>query len=78
MMNLIPLAFLPEGSLGVVYDVSGGRGLQRRLADLGVLPNAEVRVVKSAGGGPILIVVKGSRIALGRGVSMRILVRRVM
>jgi len=77
-MSIIPLAFLPEGSSGIVYNVAGGRGLQKRLAELGILPNIEVKVVKSAGNGPVLIITKGSRIALGRGVSMKILVRRIM
>ncbi len=70
----IPLAMLSEGSSGVVVEVRGGRGLVRRLSDMGFTPGAEVFVLKSVSPGPILVGVRGSRIALGRGVAMRVLV----
>lgn len=46
----------------------------RRLADLGLTPGATIRIVKSMGRGPILLEVNGSRIALGRGISMKLFV----
>jgi len=64
----------PEGrNLRIVY-VRGGMRVMRRLADLGLTPGATIRVVKSLGGGPILLEVNGSRIALGRGISMKLFV----
>ncbi len=71
---MIPLAIAPEGAVLEIMGVRGGRGVERRLADLGLLPGTPVKVLKSTGGGPILLDVKGSRIALGRGVSMKVLV----
>ncbi|WXG44115.1 MAG: FeoA family protein [Promethearchaeati archaeon SRVP18_Atabeyarchaeia-1] len=48
-------------------------GFVRRLMDLGLTPGAKVMVVKSAPfNGPLEILVRGSRIALGRCVASRI------
>ena len=50
-------------------------GLERRLMDMGLTPNTTVQVVKSAPfKGPIEILVRGSRLALGRGIAERVLV----
>ena len=47
----------------------------KRLTDLGLTPGTEVTVVKSAPfNGPIEICVRGSRLAIGRGMASRILV----
>ncbi len=71
---MIPLAMAPEGrNLRIVY-VRGGMRVMRRLADLGLTPGATIRIVKSMGRGPILLEVNGSRIALGRGISMKLFV----
>ena len=70
----VPLAFVPESEEVVVVEVLGGRGLTRRLHDLGLIPGTKVRVLKSCSPGPLLIDVRGSRIALGRGITMKIMV----
>jgi len=72
--GMIPLVMAPEGRTLRIVFIRGGRGVMRRLADLGLVPGATVRVIHSTGGGPILLEVKGSRIALGRGICMKILV----
>ena len=47
----------------------------RRLTDLGLTPGTNVTVVKSAPfNGPLEVCVRGSRLALGRGMASRILV----
>jgi len=53
----------------------GGWGFERRLADMGLTPGTRVTVVKSAPlHGPLEVLVRGSRLALGRGVAERIYV----
>ena len=71
---MIPLAMAPERLLVRVVRVRAGRRAVGRLADLGFTPGSMVRVLKSFGSGPLLIEVKGSRIALGRGLAMKVLV----
>ena len=71
---MMPLAMLPENEEARVVEVRGGRGLVRRLSELGFTPGAKVKILFSNSPGPMLIDVKGSRIALGRGLLMRIIV----
>ena len=71
---MIPLAMAPEGKILRIVGIRGGRGIMQRLMELGLVPGSTIRVVKSTGRGPILLEVKGSRIALGRGISMKLLV----
>ena len=47
----------------------------KRLADLGLTPGTKVTVVKSAPfNGPLEVCVRGSRLAIGRGMASRIIV----
>jgi ferrous iron transport protein A len=70
----LPLAFLSEGEEGDVVEVRGGRGLAQRLADMGLTPSTKVKVIKSCPPGPMLVSFRDSRIALGRGITMKIFV----
>jgi len=74
MAATIPLAMLRENSEAVISEVKGGMGLTRRLAEMGLTNGAKVKVLHSAPPGPILVMVRGSRIAIGRGVAMKIMV----
>jgi ferrous iron transport protein A len=58
-----------------VVDVIGGWGLQRHLSQLGIHPGDILTVIRHAAmGGPILITIHGSQIAIGRGMASRITV----
>jgi DtxR family Mn-dependent transcriptional regulator len=79
----IPLTTLRNGETGIVASIRAGRGrgwgrgwgFEKRLMDLGLTPGAKVTVVKSAPfHGPIEILVRGSRLALGRGMAEKIFV----
>ncbi len=84
----LPLTELKDGEKGIVKSIKvskdrgrrrkrrgSGLGLERRLMDMGLTPNSVVTVVKSAPfKGPIEIIVRGSRLALGRGIAKRVLV----
>jgi len=70
----IPLAMLHENEEAEVVGIRGGRGLVRRLSELGLTPGTKIKVLLSNSPGPVLIDVRGSRIALGRGLLMKIMV----
>jgi len=80
----LPLTALKDGETGIVVSINPGRegrgrgwGFEKRLMDMGLTPGAEVMVVKSAPfHGPIEVIVRGSRLALGRGMAERIFVVR--
>ena len=71
---MVPMAFLSEGETAVIVDIHGGRNVITRLTSLGLTIGTRVRVIKSIGPGPILVEVRGSRLALGRGIAMKIIV----
>lgn len=73
--KLIPLSELSPGEGGVVEAIYGGRGMLTRLSSLGVTVGAEISVIQNASIGPVLISVRGVRVAVGRGMAGRILVR---
>jgi ferrous iron transport protein A len=52
----------------------GGHHFLSRLASLGFTPGARLRVVQNYGRGPIIVSVRETRVALGRGESEKILV----
>lgn len=52
-----------------------GARFSKRLSDLGLTPGTKVTVVKSAPfKGPLEVCVRGSRLAIGRGMACKILV----
>jgi ferrous iron transport protein A len=71
----MPLAMVSPGKLVTVAGVRAGWGLQRRLADMGLTPGVQIRVLNSQMPSPVLIDLRGSRVALGRGVAQKILVK---
>jgi DtxR family Mn-dependent transcriptional regulator len=72
----LPLTGLLEGQRGTVSFLSGGTRSCRRLADLGITPGVEVEILKSAlFRGPLLLRVRGTTLAVGRGLASRIFVR---
>ncbi len=61
-----------------LVDVQGGCMLRKRLAELGLNPGSEVRVLQTHGGGPMILAVKDdARMAIGRGMAYKILVEAV-
>jgi len=71
-LNLVEMR---DEQAGTVVAVDGGRGLQGKLAALGVLPGA--RVTKTSGlrlRGPVLVEVGGTQFAIGFGMACRVFV----
>lgn len=74
-MTLDQLRF---GQRARVIAITGGRGLQRRLQQIGIHPGDTVSLAAQGSfRGPILITINGTRLALGRGVARRIRVEPV-
>jgi len=75
MMNsCLPLAMVGAGEVVTVVGVNAGRGLTKRLADMGLVPGTKLRIVNSQMSGPIMVEVRGSRLVLGRGVAQKVMV----
>lgn len=73
--ELVPLNALSPGEKANVRFIRAGRGLSRRLGEMGLTQDTEVVVSSSALNGPLIVEVKGSRLVLGRGVAGKIFVK---
>lgn len=69
----MPLSLVGVGESFEVVGIYGGGRADRKFADMGFVPGAKGRVVYRQDHGPILVELKGSRLALGRGMAGRIM-----
>ena len=60
----------------LIFDsVEGGCGVKQRLTDMGLIPGERFKLLQNTGYGPVSIILKGVRVALGHGVAEKILVK---
>jgi ferrous iron transport protein A len=71
----MPLAMARPGEVVTLVAINAGFGLRRRLADMGLSPGVSLRVIQSQMPGPVIIELRGSRLALGRGMAQKIMVK---
>lgn len=74
--TLKSLADVPAGENTVVVTLRGGKGFVNRMASLGFTPGAEVQMVRNYRHGPIIARIRGTRVALGRTASLKVLVEQ--
>ncbi len=75
--GLARLEALKAGERAVIHDFDAGHTLVSRLSALGFTPGARVIMIQNYGHGPVIVSVRDTRIALGRGEASRIRVRQV-
>jgi len=68
---------LKVNSHALVDHFTGGKELINRLLVLGFTLGTEIEVIQNYGKGPIILSVKDSRVALGRGEANKIMVREL-
>lgn len=64
----LPLTMATVGAPMRLVAVRTGHQLTHRLAELGLTVGVSVTIVQDAGG-PLLVAVRGSRVAIGRGIA---------
>jgi ferrous iron transport protein A len=72
--NGVSLSAVRTGASVHIRSVRGGRHVLSRLASLGFTPGARLRVIQNFGRGPIIVELRDTRVALGRGEARKILV----
>lgn len=73
---VLPMDQMRGGEAGVIADIRGGRGVVRRLTELGLAPGVPVRMFSDSGSfGPVIVKVGDTKIGIGRGMARRVLVR---
>lgn len=76
-VGAFPLLLAAEGERVRVVAVGDGRGMGRKLSDLGLAVGSEVTVVRRDSDGPMVIAREDMRLALGTGIAHRVLVVRI-
>lgn len=71
--GVLPLSMIAPGQRVKLVGITAGRRLRHRLTELGLTPGVELEVMQ-AQGGPLLVSVYNSRLALGQGMAHAILV----
>ncbi len=72
--NAVPLSEIKTGDRVTLHTIQVGRDLTSRLTSLGLTPGAQMEVLQNFGRGPLIINVRGTHVALGRGEARHILV----
>lgn len=68
------LSNLDAGEKTVVQGINGGRGIRSKLYSMGLMRGTELTVLRANCGGPTVVAVRDSRLAIGRGMAQRIIV----
>lgn len=72
-----PLTFAGRGEKVILVEIRAGEKLRKHLYDLGLHEGAQLRVVQDDGAGGIILAVKqDARLAIGRGMAQKMMVRQ--
>jgi Fe2+ transport system protein FeoA len=70
---MMPLTMASPGQEVTLIDIYGGRGIRSKLYSMGLIPGVKLTVLGTRGG-PVIIALKDTRLALGRGMAQKIMV----
>lgn len=70
------LAELAAGEHASILHLGYGNGIASRLTSLGFTPGVEIVMTQNYGHGPLVVTVRGTRVALGRQEARAIQVQR--
>ena len=70
----LPLTMVGPGCQVRLAAITAGPALAHRLAGMGLTPGVALEVVRDDGG-PVLLAVRETRLALGRGMAQHILIQ---
>ena len=73
--DLISIIDLKDGQCGKISFIRGGRNVLQRLLDMGLTPGTRICISRVAPlGGPVVLSVRNSKLAIGRGVASKVFV----
>jgi DtxR family Mn-dependent transcriptional regulator len=72
----ISIGNLANGESGVIKSYAGGLSMLGRCLSMGFTPGSLVKMLKNFGGGPVLVKIHDTDVALGRGIAEKIMVTR--
>jgi len=72
----LQLCDVHTGEQAIIASLSGGSGFLGRMSALGFTPGTLISVVRNYDRGPIIVSVRDTQIALGRGQASRVQVHK--
>ena len=72
--HAFPLALARRGELVRIAAIRAGKGLERRLYDIGLPVGSEIEIVLREGAGRMVVGCGNTRVALGSGMAQKIMV----
>jgi len=73
----MPLSMANKDKLLKIINIVGGRNVKQRLSALGLYPGSVIKMITNDFGGPLIVEVNNSKIAIGRGMAQKILVNEI-
>lgn len=68
------LAMATENENLKIVQIGHGGKFQKRLQEMGIYKDSQIKVIKNDIPGPLIVDVKGSRLIIGRGQAQKIMV----
>ncbi|MGD2155749.1 MAG: FeoA family protein [Anaerolineales bacterium] len=72
--HLKSLNEMTTGKSCIVRQLRGGREFLSRMATMGFTVGAELKVIQNYGRGPLITLIRDTRIALGQGEALKVIV----
>ena len=74
-----PLSKFQAGQKGIVVAFNGGRSFRNRIMSMGLKVGSELQVVSTSQilGGPVLVMVGETRLAIGWGMAQKIMIKLI-
>ena len=73
--HIVSLAHAPKGAALTVVSANGGQHFQHKISAMGIYPDEKIEILERQNGGAVIVQVKGSRLAIGNGMSRKIKVK---
>ena len=68
------LSTVPAGEKVRLMRINAGGALSGRLAAMGLVRNVEITVIRNTHPGPFIVMARGTKMVLGRGMASKIVV----
>jgi Fe2+ transport system protein FeoA len=75
--RIVPLTEVGAGQRAKLVRIEAGHQAVHRLSELGLTPGIELEVFHRNGRGPLMLLVRDTRLAVGRGIADRVMVELV-
>lgn len=73
-IKAMPLKMALQGQEVRLAQLQGGKEFQHRLAEMGLTPGAKFKIINQGHPGPFIILLKDTRLILGRSMIHRIFI----